>query len=159
MSRIIVLDAGPLGLLARSRRVLIADQCAQWLRDLLAAGERVIIPEIADYEVRRELMRLNATGALRRLDALVTRLEYVALTTAAMRRAASLWGELRRAGVPTADPQALDGDVILAAQAVEVAGSTIEVLVATTNVGHLRRMLPAEVWSAISPASDPPLSR
>ncbi len=33
MSRIIVLDAGPLGLLVRSRRVPIADQCAEWLRE------------------------------------------------------------------------------------------------------------------------------
>jgi predicted nucleic acid-binding protein len=151
MSRIIVLDAGPLGLLVRSRQVLVADQCAQWLRELLTAGERVVIPEIADYEVRRELVRLNATSALRRLDDLATRLEYISLTTAAMRHAASLWGDLRRTGQPTADPHALDGDVILVAQALELAGHDETALIATTNVGHLRRMIAAEIWPAITP--------
>jgi hypothetical protein len=38
MSRLIVLDAGPLGLLTRSPRVLEAQQCADWLGDRLADG-------------------------------------------------------------------------------------------------------------------------
>lgn len=150
MSRVIVLDAGPLGLLTRSRSVQIANQCAQWLRDLLVAGERVIIPEIADYEVRRELVRLNASGALRRLDTLVAEMEYVALTTGAMRLAAQLWGAIRQQGQPTADPHALDGDVILAAQALSLLTDGT-VIVATTNVGHLSRLAPADVWTNITP--------
>lgn len=150
MSRVIVLDAGPLGLLTRSRSVPLANQCAQWLRDLLVAGERVIIPEIADYEVRRELVRLQATGPLRRLDTLVAQMEYVALTTGAMRLAAQLWGSIRQQGQPTADPHALDGDVILAAQALSLL-TDAPVLVATTNVGHLSRLVPADLWVNITP--------
>jgi predicted nucleic acid-binding protein len=151
VSRVIVLDAGPLGLLVRSRQVPIAAQCAQWLRELLAGGERVVVPAIAEYEVRRELVRLRASGALRRLDALVHGMEYLELTTPVMRRAAQLWGDLRRSGRPTADPHALDGDVILAAQALSLEDSVLQVLVATTNVGHLRRMVAAELWTNITP--------
>jgi hypothetical protein len=151
VSRIIVLDAGPLGLLTRSRRVPIAAHCAQWLRTLLVAGERVVIAEIADYEVRRELIRLNAAGGLRRLDTLVAQMEYAGLTTAAMRLAAQLWGNVRRQGQPTADPHALDGDVILAAQALSLPSSGESVIVATTNVGHLSRLVSADLWSNIAP--------
>ena len=31
--------------------------CSRWLRSLLLANMHVIIPEIADYELRREKMR------------------------------------------------------------------------------------------------------
>lgn len=154
MTRIIVLDTGPVGLLVRSRRVPLADQCARWLRELLDHGERVVLPAIADYEVRRELARLNAQGALRRLDALASSMEYVDLTTVMLRRAAQLWGDLRREGRPTADPHALDGDVILAAQALALASPMTPVLVATTNVGHLRRMIDAEEWQMLQPEQD-----
>lgn len=154
MTRIIVLDAGPLGLLVRSRQVPIADQCNRWLRALLDHGERVVLPAIAEYEVRRELVRLNASGALRRLNALANGMEYLALTTPMLRTAAQLWGDLRREGRPTADPHALDGDVILAAQALSLASPALPALIATTNVGHLRRMIAAEEWSAILPRAD-----
>lgn len=154
MTRVIVLDAGPLGLLVRSRQVPIADQCARWLRALLDHGERVVLPAIAEYEVRRELLRLNATGALRRLDALANGMEYLHLDTPMLRAAAQLWADLRRDGRPTADPHALDGDVILAAQAYTLAAAATPVLVATTNVGHLQRMIAAEIWTAITPEPD-----
>jgi predicted nucleic acid-binding protein len=110
----------------------------------------VIIPEIADYEVRRELLRLRASAALRRLDLLGGRLEYVPLTTAAIRRAAELWAQMRQQGQPTADPQALDADVILAAQAQLAAGPDDLLTVATTNVGHLGRLVPAQLWQEIT---------
>ena len=41
--------------------------------------------------------------------------------------------------MPTADPKALDCDVILAAQAIEVTG-----IVATDNIGHLSRFVIAK---------------
>jgi len=74
-------------------------------------------------------------------------MRYLPLTTAAMRQAAAFWAEARNARRQTADDKALDGDVILAAQAVTlpVPGAVI----ATTNVGHLGRYAPAEVWRNI----------
>lgn len=58
MSRTIVLDAAPLGLLgAPVKKGGAAAECARWLAGLLSAGARVVVPEIADSEVRRELIR------------------------------------------------------------------------------------------------------
>ena len=111
----------------------------------------VLIPEIADYEVRRELLRANKAGGLARLDALAGLLEYLPLTRAVMRQAAVLWAQARQQGRPTADDKALDGDVILAAQAITL-GAT-DVVIATTNVGHLSRFAPAALWPDIPAAS------
>jgi predicted nucleic acid-binding protein len=108
------------------------------------------VPEIADYEVRRELLRAEKFQGLARLDALATRLEYLPLTTAAMRQAALFWAKARQQGQPTASDEALDGDVILAAQAITLGEP--DVVIATTNVGHLSRFAPAAVWQSVTSA-------
>ncbi|MEM1201754.1 MAG: PIN domain-containing protein [Acidobacteriota bacterium] len=122
------------------------DACQAWLRGLLERSARVIVPEIADYELRRELIRARKAKGLARLDALASHLEYSPLTTEAMRRASELWAEARQQGRPTADPKSLDGDVILAAQVLTFEDSRGGGVVATTNVGHLTRMVPARHW-------------
>ena len=98
MARIIVLDAGPLGLASQAPGIVRADNCRRLIRDLDAASISVVAPEIADYEVRRELLRLGATAGLRRLDRLVSALFYDPITTPAMRLAAEylVAGKARR---------------------------------------------------------------
>ncbi len=147
MSQVVLLDAGPLGLATNPRRSQQSVACAQWLQALIANGTRVILPEIADYEVRRELLRANRVRGLSRLDALADVVEYLPLTTAAMRQAAVFWAQARQQGQPTAADPALDGDVILAAQATTL--GTSDVIIATTNVGHLSRFAPAALWQDI----------
>ena len=109
------------------------------------------IPEIADYELRRELLRLNFSDSVSRLDALNTVIGYVPITTAAMLKAAELWASARQAGAPTADAKALDVDVILAAQTV-LLGSQVGItpIVATTNVDHLNQFVDARRWQDIT---------
>lgn len=150
MSRIVVLDAGPLGLVTNPKRSPQSLACAQWLQSLVASGTQVILPEISDYEVRRELLRAQKLKGLERLDALAGLLQYLPLSTAAMRQAALLWAEARQQGQPTAGDKALDGDVILAGQAMTLEAP--DVLIATTNVGHLSRFVPAEIWQNIKPS-------
>ncbi|HLH22492.1 MAG TPA: hypothetical protein VK066_08205 [Chloroflexota bacterium] len=70
---------------------------------------------------------------------------YLPLTTATMQRAAELWAAARRRGMPTADPKELDGDVILAAQALQVGGAIV-----TENVGHLAQFVEAKSWREIT---------
>ena len=120
-----------------------------WLRGLIQGGVAVIVPEIADYEVRRELMRLNAAKGIARLDALKIELGYLPLTTQTMLQAAAYWAQVRREGRPTTDDKALDGDVILAAQATMLADQGDDVVIATTNVGHLARFVVADEWGNI----------
>jgi predicted nucleic acid-binding protein len=146
-----VLDSGPLGLVSQSRGTPEAIRCRRWVQALLAAGVRVVVPEIADYEVRRELLRAGATAGLARLDLVKASLHYAPLTTDVMLRAAGLWAEARRQGKPTASPDALDGDVILAAQALMAGGPGDTVIVATGNVGHLGRFVDARTWDEINP--------
>jgi predicted nucleic acid-binding protein len=107
------------------------------------------VPEIADYEIRRELLRAKKERGLVRLDALASRLEYLPLTTAAIRQAAIFWAQARQQGQPTADDKALDGDVILAAQAATL--GVTDVVIATTNIGHLSRFAPAALWPDVTP--------
>lgn len=145
----VLLDSGPLGLVTHPRGGRDAGDAKAWLAGLLAARVQVGVPEIADYETRRELLRAGRTGAAARLDDLAGRLGYLPLTTGTMRRAAAFWADARGRGRPTAPDHALDGDVILAAQAAELAAGGDDVVVATTNVGHLSRFVAAHRWSEV----------
>ena len=112
-------------------------------------GVRMVIPEIADYEIRRELRRANKTAGLAQLDALARVIEYRPITTSAMRRAAEFWALARQQGQPTASDESLDADAILAGQADTL--DVPEAIVATTNVGHLTRFVAADIWPNITP--------
>jgi len=146
----VALDTGPLGLATRKRgQSAEADALQDWLDELDEFGIPVYVPEIVDYELRRELLRADKTTSIRRLDALNTRAVYLPLNTTAIQLAARLWSEARRAGQTTAGSQRLDGDVILAAQ-VQTLGVT-GIVVATSNVAHLGRFVAAEDWHNIAP--------
>jgi predicted nucleic acid-binding protein len=105
----IVLDSSPLSLLCQRSTARGAAEIRAWLAVHTDAGVVVYVPEIADYEVRRELLRAGKTASIRRLDTLITDLDYLPLDTATMRRAAELWAQARNLGTPTAPPEALDG--------------------------------------------------
>jgi predicted nucleic acid-binding protein len=149
MNRLIVLDSGPLGMVTNPKAKGIPLDCQLWLKSLLQKGEKIVIPEIADYEVRRELLRAGLLQSVRRLDNLKQTLEYIPIQTDTMLLASSLWAEARNMGQPTADPKALDGDVILSAQARLLRNDKTEVIVATTNVAHLSRFVTALDWRSI----------
>ena len=151
MSRIVLLDSGPLGIVINPKADSpLSQEGKVWLEYLPQKGYIVMLPEIADYEVRRELIREGRTAAIRRLDQLKSQIPYRPLTTEVMLLAAQLWADARNRGKPTADPHALDGDVILAAQAILEVNAGNEVVIATTNVGHLSQFVDAREWRLIS---------
>ena len=154
MARLILLDSGPLGLIVRAPSKPQVVRCVTWLNAVMATGATVIIPEIAHYEVRRELLRIRAVGSLRRLDYALdpsSGFRHLTLSTDAMIRAAEFWAFLRQSGIPTASPDALDADAILAGQAALAGQPGDTVTIATTNLAHLNRFpgIDAQTWDQI----------
>lgn len=148
--RLVLLDSGPLGMIANPRaRGTETRRCVAWYAGLLAAGVPVIVPEVAQYEVRRELLRGGKAASVARLDELAEALGVLAVTGATWRRASELWALARREGYPTAKDAALDGDVILAASAQLATEAGFEAIVATDNPGHLARYCEALGWDEI----------
>ncbi len=145
MPSIYLLDSGPLGLLAHNR---LANRMAieAWLTAEVAAGATVYLSEVADFEVRRELVRLIQAGQLPasrlvRLDQLPTLFCYLPVSTAMWRRAAELCADARAQGLPTASPDSLDADTLVAAQAIETQATVV-----TTNAAHIGRWVPVKLW-------------
>jgi hypothetical protein len=67
---IVLLDTGPLGLVTNPRATTQNVACRLWATNLASAGVRVLVPEIADYELRRELIRVNRQRGIAYLDRL-----------------------------------------------------------------------------------------
>ncbi len=148
----VILDSSPLGLVTqKTGKSPEGDACRNWLELLLIQGVKVYVPEVCDYEVRRELILAKKPGGIVRLNRLKQMARYLPITTDVMLQAAAMWAEARNAGIVTADIHALDGDVIAAAQALSLGLSASEYVVATSNVKHISRFASADLWTNINP--------
>jgi predicted nucleic acid-binding protein len=148
VDRVIFLDTGPLGQITNPKITPANAACVQSYQSHVASGRRIIVPEIADYEIRRELLRANKTPGIARLDGLIQTIDYLPITTAAMRQAAAFWAQARQQGQQTSGDNTIDCDMIPAAQAVTLGAS--DFIIATTNSKHLSRFVPADLWQNIS---------
>lgn len=130
----LLLDTNVLGVLCHPNRARAAhaETLLASIQARVPEPIELVVPELADFELRRKLLHIGSSWSLAQLDRLAADLVYLPITTAIMRDAARLWAEARRRGAPTAPPHGLDGDVILAAQALSVRGT-----IATTNRKHL----------------------
>lgn len=63
---IFVLDSSPLSQLTNPNQEHVI--LSQWLKKAVRIGHIIAIPEIAYYEVRRELLRLDRPKSVQRLD-------------------------------------------------------------------------------------------
>jgi predicted nucleic acid-binding protein len=152
VSQHILLDSTPLGLLTKPIRNASVVAVSQWIASCLGSGHSIYVPEVIDYELRRELLRAGKSHSVTLLDSAKTRLRYLPITTSTMLLAADLWAQSRNSGTPTGNPLKLDIDVILAAQALNLSVPADEnVIIATENVGHLSRFVAADLWSNINP--------
>lgn len=154
MARPILLDSGPLGLIARAPSKPSVVRCLAWAVTVQSTGAVLVIPDIAYYEVRRELLRIRAVGSLRRLDHAITwgsGFKHLLLTTDALTKASEFWAHVRQKGMPTSSPDALDADAILAGQAALAGQPGDTVTIATTNLAHLNRFhgIDAQIWDQI----------
>jgi predicted nucleic acid-binding protein len=145
----IVLDAGILGLLTNPKRSDTGEACGKWLQSMIINDRQIVVAEITDYEIRRELLRARKLNGLQRLDNFIlsNAVTYLAIDTAVMRQAALLWAEARQQGRPATDNKALDADMILVAQA--IVQCTGDVVIATTNVKHFPSIVRADTWQNV----------
>lgn len=152
----IILDSRPLGLVTQKPGNSGGDACRAWYAGLSQVGCLFFVPEPADYELRREFIRIGNTSAINRLEVFSAAVpgRYLPLTTPDVRLAAELWARVRNRGRTTAPPEALDADAMIAAQAERLdfaAFGLSSVVVATANVGHLSALTNAVLWSDIQP--------
>ena len=155
MRRITILDSGPLGMISNPKASPENDAIKRWVVDLLRRNELIIMPEIADYEVRRELIRAQKTVGISHLDSFKTTLKYLPIDTQTMLDAAQLWATARNIGKPATNNLTLDGDMILVAQsraatrvfAEESAGG--HTVIATLNPKHLSNFCDARLYQDI----------
>ena len=139
----LILDTAIVGRLCHPRKH--RDVRAWFLR--VVREHDPLLSEVADYELRRELVRIGAVHGLSRLDELAREIRYLPVTTDTWRAAAHLWAFMRRTGRATAAGSALDADMLIAAQA-RAEGA----VVVTPNTKHF------EVLTAALDAADVPLS-
>lgn len=159
-SKVIFLDSGPLGILvnAKTPPPPLTAAAVRWAAALIGAGHRLIVPAIADFEVRRELVRAGRTQSVALLDAWNAAQpdRYLPLTDSALKHGARLWAQARNSGSLPADPKELNGDVLIAAQVLDyqqahgLEAADI-VVAATVNVGHLALFVPSAPWQEITP--------
>jgi predicted nucleic acid-binding protein len=144
----LVLDTGPLGVATGPTESTKRNAIRAWLTEMVKAKASVIVPGIADYELRREMILQGMEDAITRLDLFRKSVRYVPIGERVMRQAAVCWAEVRATGKPTAGDKTLDGDCILAATAWSVTRPGDAVVVITANVKDLVRFpgITAREW-------------
>ena len=148
MTDVVLLDAGPLGMISHPRA---SGEIVEWVASLVVSGVEVLIPEVADYEVRRELLHAGRGRGIARFGRAQGESRLCANQLRCDVGAAAFWADSRRRGRPTASDQSLDADVILAGQAAALNGR--RVIVASSNPRHIARFVPAQRWQDISTPS------
>jgi hypothetical protein len=91
MTKIILLDSTPVGLITNPKSTPLSTDCQQWFYSLFDRRYSVVLPEIINYEVRRELLRVNRSNSIRRLDLLKSEIIYLPITTEVMLKALICW--------------------------------------------------------------------
>jgi predicted nucleic acid-binding protein len=147
----VVFDSGPAGLVTNPKRSPETMACEVWLRSLVKQGHEIVLPEIIDYEIRRELIRARKPIGLKRLDQLKADCTFLEVDSATFLKAAEFWADARWRGQPTANVASLDIDVILAAQSWMYRNEGEFSVIATLNKKHLSQFVPAEHWKDIHP--------
>jgi len=107
---IIILDTFPTSSAGKrpGPTTTLLDQCRIWIDACETAGHRILIPSIAYYEALRELEMRRAASQIARLKTFCLETKrFIPLTTDHLETAAQLWGQVRRAGQPTAIPRRL----------------------------------------------------
>lgn len=147
----IFLDTGVLSLVTHPSGKATARDCARWLQAMSDAGHEIFVPEISDYELRRELTRARKLRSVARLDRLHSEVHYLPISTDAMRKAAEYSAFLRNSGQPGASDDDLDADMIICGQVSVCSSDLDDCVVVTNNARHFSALVNAMAWHEIQP--------
>jgi len=136
---VVLIDSGPLGKLVNPEQ---HPEVKDWLAFMKKRKILIRVPQICDYELRRELILQNFTKSIGRLDRFQQQNQFLPLSEDDFFEAAEIWAGLRKTGQPTSDDRGLDGDVILAAQAISQQQEFEQVIILTENERHIPRFQP-----------------
>ncbi|BDA72840.1 hypothetical protein CAL7716_070060 [Calothrix sp. PCC 7716] len=152
---IVFIDSGVLGVLATPVKYAEASICEEWIYGLLAKGVTIYSSQLCDYEIRRSMVLENRRNprstSISSLDELQEIITFLPVTWEVLNQAAELWASARSQGIPTADNQNLDADMIICSHwqmlTEEFPGRYI--VIATGNVKHLSRFTESKNWRDI----------
>ncbi len=157
---IVILDSNILGLIIaplstnfekEEGKYKQARECIYWFQNLLSRGAYVTVPDICDYEIRRELIRINSFESLDNLKGLRNVINFQELTFNVLTEAAEIWAIARNSNQPNKSIQNIDVDCIIAAHwrllKNEYPGR--EVIVATENIKDFQSFSDCSSWKNI----------
>lgn len=151
---IVLLDSGPLGLLVHPNieNTSVA-ACRSWAEAHIEAGHIFALPGVIEYELKRELIRIQSRQSLVALVEITRDFDYLPVTRDVLNLAAEFWARARQANLPAAENTRIDIDMILAGHAAQVtsASPNQSVVIATTNTRHFAGLADAQDWRAIAP--------
>lgn len=127
------------------------ERCTEWLYRLLSKGAGVISSDICDYEIRRELIRINSKS-VQELDKLRDLIEFQEVTLAVLEKAAEIWAEARSMSQSNKNKDNIDVDCILAAQwcLLKEEYPARQVIIATKNIKDFQRVTECSIWQNIT---------
>jgi predicted nucleic acid-binding protein len=157
MPKNIFLDTFPTSCTGKAKQDLASEteQCKEWIRECIKAGNKIYVPEISYYEAVRELKRLIATTQIEKLRFFCSSLpdRFIPINSSHIEKSSDLWAISRQNGKQTSSDDSLDGDMILCAQVLSFNLDISDFIVATTNTKHLIDFVPVGLWRSITPGS------
>ena len=80
MSKVIFLDSAIVGMVTNPKATPNNLECRYWLESLQQKKYILILSEIVDYEIRRELLRAGKVKGIRKLNQLKESIRYLPIT-------------------------------------------------------------------------------
>jgi predicted nucleic acid-binding protein len=152
MKRVALIDSGPLNEIVKPQPSV---DVSRWLKFIDEKRIAIRVPEIIDYELRREIVLQCLIGtndsykSLHKLNKYRQTKRFISINpSVTLTDACEIWAKLREKGQGTSDNKNIDVDVILAAQAISMKNDFDEVIIVTGNLSDIQRFcyLDIQVW-------------
>jgi toxin FitB len=134
MTGLIILDSAPLGFFCNPKNRDNYKKLSNFVKSL---NFSIGVPEIIDYELRRNLELENLQKSISLLSQFQQRRQLISLESEDLIRAAELWAWCRKQGSTTTENKGIDIDVILVSQALSRKDFFNKVVILTIDTGDL----------------------